>query len=428
MLHLQRASGLLFLLFLLIAACAPAAVPTPTAKPAAPAATQPAPPVQSAPTSAPAAAAATSAPAASAARSTPERGRTATPTPEPPATPETKQYNTPTPVTQVAADITIRPVVEGVLVPMAMQFAPDGRVFFNEVSKGLVRIVKADGTLQEEPFVQLRVAQRKEMGALGLALHPDFARNHWVYVFYSQAKNDIGDPEDNRVVRYTEKDGLATERTPIIRDLPAGICCHNGGRLGFGRDGKLYVTVGDVNQDDRAQNPKRLNGKILRLNDDGSIPGDNPDPSSPVYATGFRNPYGLAFHPVSGVPYITENGEVGHDEVNRVVAGGNYGNPVAEGYAHQPGFIDPIWETERGRIAPSGATFYTGTAMPEYAGDFFFCSYNTGDLTRMRFGGPNFDQLLEQDVLAKICYLDVAAAPDGSLWIAGVTSILRFGR
>ncbi len=322
----------------------------------------------------------------------------------------------------------MRPVVEGVLVPMAMTFAPDGRMFFNEVSKGTVRILRADGTLQDEPFVQLRVARRKEMGALGLALHPNFAQNHWVYVFFSQAKNDIGDPEDNRIVRYTERDGLATERTVIMRDLPAGICCHNGGRIGFGHDGKLYATVGDVNDDDRAQNPRRLNGKFLRLNDDGSIPSDNPDPSSPVYAMGFRNPYGLAFHPQTGVPYITENGEVGHDEVNRIVAGGNYGNPVAEGYAQKPGFIDPIWETERGRIAPSGATFYTGTAMPEYTGDFFFCSYNTGDLTRMRFGGPDFDKLEQHEVLARICYLDVVNAPDGSLYIAGITGITRFGR
>jgi glucose/arabinose dehydrogenase len=356
-----------------------------------------------------------------------DRGR-ATPTPKPPATPEPRERNTPTPVAQVPPDIKITQVVDGVLVPMAMQFAPDGRMFFNEVSKGTVRILLEDGTLQAQPFVQLRVARRTEMGALGLALHPNFATNHWVYVFYTQARNDNGDPEDNRIVRYTEVNGQATDRTVILKDLPAGICCHNGGRIGFGQDGKLYATIGDVNEDDRAQNPKRLNGKVLRLNDDGSIPADNPDPSSPVYALGFRNPYGLAFHPVTGVPYITENGEVGHDEVNRIVAGGNYGNPVAEGYAHKPGYIDPVWETGLGRQAPSGATFYTGTAMPEYQGDFFFCSYNTGDLTRMRFGGPNYDQIVAHEVLNRICHLDVVNAPDGSLYIAGVTSIMRFGR
>jgi glucose/arabinose dehydrogenase len=403
----------LLIVSLLLVACT-------TAPPAAPSATQPA-------AATPQAAAAQPAPT----ENPPDnenREHQPTPTPKPPATPEPRERNTPTPVAQVAADIKITPIVEGVLVPMSMQFAPDGRMFFNEVSKGTVRILRADGTLQEEPFASLRVARRTEMGALGLALHPDFATNHWVYVFFSQAKNDNGDPEDNRIVRYTERDGQATDRTVIMKDLPSGICCHNGGRLGFGRDGKLYVTVGDVNDDDRAQNPKRLNGKVLRINDDGSIPADNPIPGSPIFAMGFRNPFGLAFHPITGVPYITENGEVGHDEVNRVIAGGNYGNPVAEGYAKKPGFIDPVWETGVGRIAPSGATFYTGTAMPEYTGDFFFCSYNTGDLTRMRFGGPDYDQIVEHEVLNRICHLDIANAPDGSLYIAGVTTISRFGR
>lgn len=405
MLPLSRAFGLTLVLLILLAACTPQA-------PTVPSATQTS--VASSATEQP--------------RDSSNGGKAATPTAKPPATPETKERNTPTPVAQVASDITLTPVVEGVLVPMSMQFAPDGRMFFNEVSRGTVRILGADGVLQEEPFVQLRVARRTEMGALGLAIDPNFTSNHYVYVFYSQAKNDNGDPEDNRVVRYTERDGQATDRTIIIKDLPAGICCHNGGRIGFGKDGKLYVTIGDVNEDDKAQNPKRLNGKVLRLNPDGSIPSDNPDPSSPVFAMGFRNPFGLAFHPITGVPYISENGEVGHDEINRVIPGGNYGNPVAEGMAHRAGFIDPVWETGVGRQAPVGAAFYTGSQMPEYQGDFFFCSYNTGDLTRMRLGGPNYDQIQVQEVLNRNCHLDVTNAPDGSLYLAEVTTIWRMGR
>ena len=122
---------------------------------------------------------------------------------------------------------------------------------------------------------------------------PDFATNHWVYVFYSQAKNDNGDPEDNRVVRFTERDGLATERTLIIKDLPAGICCHNGGRSDSGHDGKLYVTVGRrqpgrqgaeseaPERQDPAAQPRRLASRRTTRTQARR--------SSPL---GFRNPFG----------------------------------------------------------------------------------------------------------------------------------------
>lgn len=400
---LSRAAGLVITLGLLLIACTPMAPAGPSTG-STPAADKP----------------------ASAAN--PERTPTVEPTVRPIDTPETKEHNLPTPVAAVPSDIKVTTVVDGVQVPVSMRFAPDGRLFFNEVTKGTVRIMSADGVLQEEPFVTLKVAARKEMGALGLALDPNFATNHWVYVFYSQAKNDKGDPQDNRIVRFTERDGKATEQTPIFKDLPAGICCHNGGRIGFGPDGKLYVTVGDVNEDDKAQNPNRLNGKVLRINPDGGTPTDNPVPGSPVFASGFRNPFGIAFHPVTGLPYISENGEVGHDEINRVVAGGNYGNPIVEGWAHDPRFVDPVWESQDGRQAPTGAAFYTGTAMPEYTGDFFFCAFNTGNLTRIRLGGPNLDQIAQQEVVSRDCRLDVADAPDGSLYLAGFASILRFGR
>lgn len=397
--RISRALGLALTFIFLAIACVPAA-PTPPAQPVA---------KQETP-------------------STRESSRPATSTPRPAPTPEPREHNTPTPVAKIADDIKITTVLDGVMLPMSMRFAPDGRLFFNEVTKGTVRIMGADGILQDEPFVTLKVAKRKEMGVLGLALHPDFATNRWVYVFYSQSKGDSDDPDDNRIVRFTERDGLATERTVIFKELPTGICCHNGGRIGFGRDGKLYATIGDINQDDKVQNPNRLHGKILRLDPDGGTPKDNPVEGSPVFATGFRNPFGLAFHPQTGVPYISENGEVGHDEVNRIVPNGNYGNPLAEGMANDPRFINPIWETGVGRVAPTGAAFYTGTRMPEYTGDFFFCAYNTGDLTRMRFGGPSQDQIVAQEVVAKVCYLDVADAPDGSLYLAGFASILRFGR
>jgi glucose/arabinose dehydrogenase len=238
--HFSRAFGLTFALALLLAACSSVPPSTPPTAQQTPAAGTPVvvTPVASTLSAAVATGTAAVSVPTEESRDSSDRGKQPTATAKPPATPETKERNTPTPIAQVAADIRITPVVEGVLVPMSLQFAPDGRLFFNEVSKGTVRIVSADGSLQEEPFTQLRVARRTEMGALGLALDPAFSTNHYVYVFYSQAKNDNGDPEDNRVVRFTERDGKATDRTVIIKDLPTGICCHNGGRIGFGKDGK----------------------------------------------------------------------------------------------------------------------------------------------------------------------------------------------
>ena len=357
-----------------------------------------------------------------------QRARAPTPTPEPPPTPETKANNRPTPVAQIPGDIRVTQVVDEVQLPTALAFAPDGRLFFVEVKRGTVRVVDPDGTLRPEPFAALKVSRRKEQGALGLALDPDFATNRYVYVAFSQIAGNDEDPDEHRVVRFTERDGVGVDRTLILRDLPIGLCCHTGGRLGFGPDGTLYVTIGDQNDTERAQNMNRLHGKVLRVNPDGSVPSDNPFPGSPIFALGFRNPWGLAFHPRTGVPYVTENGDVGRDEVNRVVAGGNYGNGEVDGAAGDPRFVDPIWESGLGRVAPTGATFYTGRAMPEYAEDLFFCAYNTGDLSRLRLGGPDLDRVLEHDVVAKGCYLDVANGPDGALYFASLTGIHRFGR
>ncbi len=402
---LPRASALLVLVLAVIVAC------TPAAQPAAPAptpsdATKPA---------------ASSKPTA--------RQPTATSAPEEKIpTPEERSRNTPTPVAGLASGVRVTPYVEGVVMPLSLTFAPDGRLFFIEYLKGVVRIAKPDGTLQPEPFVEPPVRTHKEQGLLGIALDPDFAQNRWVYVFFTQARGNGDKADDNRVVRYTERDGLATERTVILRDLPVGVCCHNGGRIGFGPDGKLYVTIGDLNDGDKAQNPKRFHGKILRIERDGAIPADNPDPTSPIFALGFRNPFGLAFHPKTGLPYVSENGEVGHDEINRVVPGGNYGNPEYDGKVGVPGIEDPIWESGRGRVAPSGAAFYTGSQMPEYQNDFFFCAFNTGDLTRMRLGGPDFDQVEQQEVVYRGCHLDVADGPDGALYLSTFTGIFRLGR
>jgi glucose/arabinose dehydrogenase len=323
--------------------------------------------------------------------------------------------------------------VDGVAFPSALQFAPDGRLFFNEVRDGRVRIASPTGRLQPEPFVVLPVAPGLEQGALGLALDPDFAENHWVYVFYSEADAE-GRPVRNRVVRFTERDGRATEATAILDTLPINptssfVGGHNSGRLAFGPDGKLYVSIGEMGQRDRVPDRTSLYGKILRLNRDGSVPADNPDGQIPTFALGFRNVVGLAFHPGTGQLYVADGGSGGFDELNQVRAGRDYGFPWIDGGPDGvSGLEDPMWDSAEDRLGISGLTIYTGSLFPEYAGDLFFCSYNTGALRRVRLAGATLERVEWMETVARDCRLDVTNGPDGTLYLSDLSRIFRLVR
>jgi glucose/arabinose dehydrogenase/4-amino-4-deoxy-L-arabinose transferase-like glycosyltransferase len=323
--------------------------------------------------------------------------------------------------------------VDGVAFPSALQFAPDGRLFFNEVRDGRVRIASPTGELQPEPFVVLPVAPGVEQGALGLALDPRFDVNHWVYVFYSEADADRR-PVRNRVVRFTERDGRATEATAILDDLPinptsAFIGSHNGGRIAFGPDGKLYVSVGEMAQRDRVPDRTSPVGKILRVNPDGTVPSGNPFGSYPAYATGFRNIVGLAFHPGTGQLYAADGGSGGFDEVNQIRPGRDYGFPWIDGGPDGvPGLEDPVWSSAEERLGITGLTVYTGSVFPEYTGDLFFCSYNTGVLRRVRLGGPTLERVEWIETVARDCRLDVTNGPDGTLYLSDLARIFRLAR
>ncbi len=314
--------------------------------------------------------------------------------------------------------------VAGAQFPVDLEFAPDGRLFYNELRSGRVRIVD-EGRLQKRPFAEVEVVNLEsysEHGLLGLAIDPKFVDNRYVYVFYS-LPDEGGDPWKQRVVRFREVDGRGTDMTVILDDLPIGpSCCHNGGRLAFGPDGKLYVSVGDAQKSQAAQNTSQLNGKILRVNRDGSIPKDNPLPGSPVWAWGLRNPFGLAFAP-GGSLYATENGPAGYDEINRIVRGGNYGWPEVMGIAKDGRFIDPLYSREEYKVAPTGITVYSGDDLPELDGSLLFCSYNEGVLTQatLRNGG------LELTDTGQRCSLDVVTGPDGALYFSDVENIYRWG-
>jgi glucose/arabinose dehydrogenase len=309
--------------------------------------------------------------------------------------------------------------------PVALAAAPDGRLFFAELLTGNIRIWQ-DGAVLEQPFATLEdVSTHGESGLLGLALHPNFEQNPLIYAMYVVKDPETGLPSGQRVVRYRDANNVGQDYQVVLDNLPATtIVFHNGGRLEFGPDDKLYISLGDIEVQDLAQDPKHLAGSILRYNSDGSIPADNPTPGSPVFAIGLRNVFGLAFQPGTGSLYATDNGPGGFDEVNRIQAGGNYGWPLHMGETGAEGFSDPIavfgiWEVSP-TYGPTGAAF-----SPEHPELLLFCAYHVQALHALRLGGSEFDRVEEQMALSNNCVLDVEASDDGWLYYSSVTAIYR---
>jgi glucose/arabinose dehydrogenase len=242
-------------------------------------------------------------------------------------------------------DLQLEPVLEGLDFPVGLSLAEDGRIFYNERLTGKIRIINPGWQLNPNACVTIPVAVSGEQGLLGLTLDPNFDNNHYVYVYYTVKAAGVATM--NRVVRYTESNGVCSNGTTVLDNLPTAND-HNGGIIQFGPDGMLYVVIGDAENPLNAQNLTSLAGKILRVNPDGSAPADNPFFSNAnanakkVFSLGHRNSYGFTFHPETNHLWESENGRDDSDEINRVVAGRNYGWPTGMGILNQPGFVDPI--------------------------------------------------------------------------------------
>jgi glucose/arabinose dehydrogenase len=324
--------------------------------------------------------------------------------------------------------------------PTALAWAPDGRLFFAERG-GAVKVTDGHDVrvLTTVPTVTTeRGGGYSERGLLGLALSPTFERDHYVYVFYSRT-----DYTTQVVERFTECNG--TGRDPVtLLTFPSGDdCCHKGGRLAFGPDGKLYVTLGDEHSvtpssvDDVGaipQDPSDPRGKVLRYDPDGSIPADNPfGASSPAYAVGLRNPFGIAFR--DGQAFVTSNGPTGdagapatgYDLAFTITAGGRYQWPACYGYGHtMPGASschgrpDPEWSSESSTVVPTGATWVDSSGPAQEAGHFVFCTYDAGMLV-FSPGSPHATVARGPDQ----CRLDVKQGPDHALYFADEHAIYR---
>ena len=246
-------------------------------------------------------------------------------------------------------------------VPWDLVFLPDSqRALFTERG-GNVRLVE-NGRLVSEPYLSIDQKALGEGGLMGIDYHPDFPEEPYIYLMYTY-QNENGDVL-NRVSRFREQGNKAVDEEILVNAIPGG-SNHNGGRIEFGPDEKLYITTGDSWNREIAQELDNLGGKILRINPDGSIPDDNPFADSPVYSLGHRNPQGLAWHPENGDFFISDHGPSGEDglrardRIKVVEAGDNFGWPVKIGAFDNSEYKDPLimWENP---VPPSGMTFYQG--------------------------------------------------------------------
>jgi len=231
-------------------------------------------------------------------------------------------------------------------VPWGIAFLPDGSALIAERDSGAIQHMPQPGVVNNVGGVP-GVAARGEGGLLGLA-----TAGQTVFAYITTAA-------DNRVVTMRFDGVSLTEPSAILTGIPAG-SVHDGGRIAFGPDSKLYVTTGESGDPGLAQDRSSLGGKILRINPDGSIPSDNPDPASPVWSFGHRNIQGLAWDS-AGRLWVTEYGANRLDELNLIQRGGNYGWPMAEGRADTAGLIDPAVQWATGEASPSGLAYIGGS-------------------------------------------------------------------
>jgi glucose/arabinose dehydrogenase len=341
-----------------------------------------------------------------------------------------------------AEAVRIVTVASGLAHPWGLAFLPDGRMLVTERA-GRLRIVGRDGRLAPQPVAGLpQIEEYGQGGLLDVALHPRFAENGLVYLSYAE-RGDGG--YGTAVLRgRLAGDRLEAVQT-IYRQAPKSRGGrHFGSRLVFDRAGLLYITQGDRGEQDRAQKLDDLAGKVVRLHDDGRVPGDNPFVGKPgarpeIFTLGNRNVQGAALHPATGELWSHEHGPQGGDEVNVLRKGVNYGWPVitygvnygigtkiGEGTA-KPGMAQPVhyWVPS---IAPSGMAFYTGDKFPGWRGDLFVGALRDQLLVRLRLDGEKVvkEERMLQGSLGRI--RDVRQGPDGYLYLltdSGAGAIFR---
>lgn len=315
----------------------------------------------------------------------------------------------------------IEEVVTGLKVPWSIVFTSPARMLIVERS-GSIRVFE-NGALVSTPLHTFReVSAEGEEGLMSLALHPQYAQNKLLYVslaYETSAQMFV------KVVQFKDE-GTKLSGEKIIIDKIPGAKFHAGSRIAFGPDEKLYITTGDATDKNLAQRMSSLAGKLLRLNDDGTIPADNPLPQSTIWSYGHRNSQGLAWHPETGELYSTEHGPsvfdgpAGGDEVNRITKGGNFGWPLVSHDKTREGTVAPLI-TYTPAEAPGSAMFYSGKVFPQFKNNLFFGALKGEGLMRVVIDEIDPDKIISSTKLPDVKFgriREVVEGPDGYIYFS----------
>ena len=340
---------------------------------------------------------------------------------------------------------TLETIQSGLNSPTALAFASDGRIFFAERPNGKIWIIENRSVLPSPFYTFENVSDYHDQGLLGLALDPSFPSTPWVYAYYT-FRDIANGTVYNRIVRIHATGDTGDSVQVLLDRIPAGEW-HIGGPIKFGPDGKLYALTGDAFNAANSQNLSTLAGKVLRLNPDGSAPADNPFAGNAsvnpyVYTYGHRNLFGIAFHPITGETFVTENGPECNDEVNVLVPGRNYGWGANHTCSHPP--PDPLNTNRDGPDpvlpiisytpcnAPTNAIFYDGPSFAAWHGDFFFGTWNTANVHRLHLAPPDYHTVLSDEVIVTLPsneyggVVGLEQGLDGAIWLTSTQTIFRF--
>jgi aldose sugar dehydrogenase len=333
------------------------------------------------------------------------------------------------PETGATDEIQARVLVSGLDTPWDLAMAPDGFLWVTERRGVISRVNPANGDIQE--VGRIGVHEESESGLMGMALHPDFPGQPFIYLFYSyQERFSGGDVILNRLIRMPYAGTRLGDEEILIDGIPGGRI-HDGARLAIGPDRYLYVTIGDTGQQPSAQDTSSLIGKVLRLTLDGQPAPDNPF-GNEVYSYGHRNPQGIVSHPTAGHLYVTEHGPSDNDELNLLVPGGNFGWPNVRGFCDNDvanldelafcaseTVIEPL-KAYTPTVAPAGMDFYDSDLIPAWRGSILFTTLKASSLYRVEL---SIDGTIatDEEILFKSSFgrlRDVLVAPDGRVYLA----------